>query len=340
MGSESICPACRRVLGGLSSATPARAPFEVNGLVCTNCGFDLTGLRSDGGCPECGTPVARSIPPWSALDGEPFLVRGHPCLNCGYDLTGLRSDGACPECGTPVERSLKGNLLRFAAPGYVRGLAIGILITEVASVGALVNMFLPIGATVAARGAGMSGAGVALATSSASIVLSGASFVGWWLFSAPEPARLGRDEAMGARKLLRASVIVEFVISFVRFATTLLPIGATRAVMGPAVGPGAGAPLWMGLAVAGVALLGIGAYLFRFFSSMAYLRSVARRFPDANLYASATRFMWLGPVLAISSIVTCFLSLAVAFVFYLIILDRTRRLLRSTLAGMSSAQGT
>jgi hypothetical protein len=325
------------VLGGLPTGAAARAPFDVSGVVCTNCGFDLTGLRSDGGCPECGIPVARSIPPWAALGGEPFVVSGHPCLNCGYDLTGLSSDGACPECGTPVERSLKGNLLRFAAPAYVRGLATGILITEAASIGALVNMFFPVGIAFAAQGAGVSGAGVALVTASAAFVLSAASFAGWWMFSAPEPARLGIDEAIGARKLLRVSVVAELAISFARFATSvLLPVGATKAVFGPAVGPGAGAPLWMGIVAASTALLGVGAYLLRFFSSMAYLRSVARRFPDAEIYKMATRFMWLGPVLAAASIVTCFISLAVAFVFYLIILDRTRRQLRATLAAMNS----
>ncbi len=40
----------------------ASAPWELTrSAACRACGYDLRGLRSDGRCPECGTPVAASL---------------------------------------------------------------------------------------------------------------------------------------------------------------------------------------------------------------------------------------------------------------------------------------
>ena len=55
-----------------------------------------------------------------------------PCLNCGYNLRTLLTTGLCPECGQPVMPSLRGDLLRFAPPRWVRGLARGTLLILIA----------------------------------------------------------------------------------------------------------------------------------------------------------------------------------------------------------------
>lgn len=35
-----------------------------NALLCEFCGYNLTGLSADGRCPECGRPIADSLPRW------------------------------------------------------------------------------------------------------------------------------------------------------------------------------------------------------------------------------------------------------------------------------------
>ena len=124
----------------------------------------------------------------------------------------------------------------------------------------------------------------------------------------------------------------------VKLAMALLPTSTVGLGIPSPAGGGPGAAWALGLAVA-VGFFVIAVYVLRFFTSMAYLRSVATRFPDIALYKRATTFMWLGPVLAVCSIVTCFISLAVAYVFYLVNLDKTRRLLRETLDAMRSVSG-
>jgi hypothetical protein len=45
---------------------------------CATCGYELTGLRVDGACPECGAPV------WSPAQGQdPYLALGVTSLVCG-----------------------------------------------------------------------------------------------------------------------------------------------------------------------------------------------------------------------------------------------------------------
>lgn len=53
------------------------------------------------------------------------ISRDLPCARCGYLLRGLPTSGACPECGESIATSLKGNLLRFADPHWLRTISRG-----------------------------------------------------------------------------------------------------------------------------------------------------------------------------------------------------------------------
>ncbi|MCE7973818.1 MAG: hypothetical protein DYG92_05735 [Leptolyngbya sp. PLA1] len=50
------------------------------------------------------------------------------CLRCGYNLSGLDHGARCPECSLPVARSLAGDLLRYAEPGYLGSLRVGLML--------------------------------------------------------------------------------------------------------------------------------------------------------------------------------------------------------------------
>ena len=59
------------------AAPPVVVPARVAPR-CAACGYELTGLRVEGVCPECGAPV------WSPLQGQdPYLALGITSLVCG-----------------------------------------------------------------------------------------------------------------------------------------------------------------------------------------------------------------------------------------------------------------
>lgn len=60
---------------------PRRRPHAHDALLCENCGYDLAGLTRADNCPECGTPIAASLPenrtgtPWQRGDShEPWFL--------------------------------------------------------------------------------------------------------------------------------------------------------------------------------------------------------------------------------------------------------------------------
>ncbi|QYK46965.1 MAG: hypothetical protein KF838_09230 [Phycisphaeraceae bacterium] len=74
-------------------------------LLCERCGYVLEGLDHGGNCPECGKPIAESLPrnarpgsPWQAWRSPPDAA----CVGCGYPLEIEDDRDVCPECGTRV----------------------------------------------------------------------------------------------------------------------------------------------------------------------------------------------------------------------------------------------
>ena len=59
--------------------------------------------------------------------GEDGTVAGDfPCHHCGYDLTTLGVNDKCPECGTVVRASVRGNVLKYSDPAWLRRVATGV----------------------------------------------------------------------------------------------------------------------------------------------------------------------------------------------------------------------
>lgn len=123
------------------------------------------------------------------------------CLSCGYDLAGLPESGQCPECSVPIQRSLRGNLLRFASPEYLKTLRTGATLALVASI---LNFFeiiprLAIGAIFLWLGLGTTAALEAAVDISTLVAM----LCGWWMLSTPDPAFIGMDDSRDWRVRLR-----------------------------------------------------------------------------------------------------------------------------------------
>ena len=223
------------------------------------------------------------------------------CLNCGYNLRGLSESGNCPECGTPVWRSLRGNLLIFSAPEYLAMLNRGLLCILIAVIAKFAFMIVGIGALALFRQDAM---GLYLAiTTTVPLGIGALSLVGWWMFSAPDPAIIGNEKGSGPRKAIRAAVIVSASCSVLALASQY------------AMRPTESAQIATG--VAGV-MEGI-AWLVTFFASMMYISWLAPRIPSRDLDLQARRYMWMIPLIYVLGACVIVGPLVAAVLYYLML---------------------
>ncbi len=225
------------------------------------------------------------------------------CLKCGYSLRGLDLGGRCPECGTPVERSMRGNLLRHSDEGYLASLHYGILVIlcavaaqVVVVVGALVAVVAlglsPFGSTIALDPVEL---GIFYADAAVSLVL----LYGWWIFSSPDPAFVGVDRGVTARRAVRVAVVLRAAL------TAFTAANGTSFYLNPTGS----------ISVAGMAapFVEIAVWAFMFFVSMLYVQRLAPRLPDEHVARRARTLMWAGPVLYVFG---CGIGTLIALVLY------------------------
>lgn len=238
----------------------------------TSAPFRRSSPTTDSGAPRIGDAPSTTPP------------AGARCLICGYDLAGLDASGVCPECATPIERSLRGNLLRYASPEYIKTLRRGAALVFVAM---LLNIFG--GLVVGAVGIALS----ALNVSSHGaidvlfdIATLAAMLFGWWLLSTPDPAFVGVDDSRNWRARLRW--MLPFA-SIVILANAILPF--LSFVLGPTLAGtmniGTRAVTLSFSArelVETVALLAHGAVVY---AGLKYIATLALRFPNPKIRKEA-----------------------------------------------------
>ena len=255
-------------------------------------------------------------------DGKNTRVvpEGTPCKQCGYALEGLPSDGMCPECGLPIERSLTDDQLRHSSPAYLALLHRGVFLILA---GIIAQLLLFVGALFI--GFALSIGGVAIGTVQAvmtlfSLIATGAIAWGWFLFSAPDPAFVGRLDGSRARVVVRVAVVANA-------AVTLVTTVAQFALPVTAVAPGAAAPAVTTASVVLflLSLVGFVAWAVSFFAAMLYLRWLCPRIPNWRAYRRAKIMMWLGPLLFTVGALCIGLGPLVAVVLYWNMLEWVRR---------------
>ncbi|MGD9690472.1 MAG: hypothetical protein AB7K52_12100 [Phycisphaerales bacterium] len=271
------------------------------------------------------TPASPGLPPDEAVVTRPVW-----CPQCGYSVLGLRTSGVCPECGCPVERALKGNLLQFAAPEYVRMLARGALL---AALGAFASLIAALGVPAATVAVALYGLRpwmpqVEAIGGALSLVAAGVGLLGWWLLSAPDPGWRGVDESLSARKLVRAAVVVQAITAT---CSTLLPLLVSQGF----IQPGPGRVDAVSAAKIGTLIAGSIAWLVAFFASMQFLQRLAGRIPDESLRTSAMQFMWVGPILYVLLIPCLLVGPIIATILYIMILSEARSKIARVLRGIA-----
>ena len=195
-------------------------------LACRKCGRNLRGMLPEGACPECGLSVAHSLS--ETLDGEGRVQTDVACLKCGYNLRSLTLDGKCPECGSPVAHSIRGDLLQFANPTWVKGLARGATLLLTAGVGAvatilcglLTSLFLDFHAHGFAALIGAVALPLAVA---GAITVPFLTLGGFVRLTAPEPRAGLRPERFSARRACYYSLVS--VIPLVGFCAIMVALG-------------------------------------------------------------------------------------------------------------------
>lgn len=257
---------------------------------------------------------------------------GVPCKQCGYDLLGLVPTGVCPECGLPIERSLTDDLLRHSSPSYLGQLHQGVFLILAGIIAQFVMLVGAIFIGVATSfGGGTIGTLQAVMTLF-SLIATAVIAWGWFLFSAPDPAFVGRLDGSRARVVVRVAVVANAGI-------TLLTTVAQFAFPVTAAAPGAAAPAVTAATVILMLLSFVGfvAWAVSFFAAMQYLRWLCPRIPNWRAFQRSKTMMWLGPLLFTVGALCIGLGPLVAVVLYWNMLDWVRRDLKRIRAEQAEA---
>jgi hypothetical protein len=203
-------------------------------------------------------PVASPVP-----QAGQVVVDNIPCRKCAYNLRTLSVTGVCPECGTPVGVSIYGDLLKYSDPAWVRKLGQGAfyILLGIFVVIATVLLTVVLGAARILSPPANEMFGHLL-----NLVGSVLTLIGSWLLTEPDPSGVGEDKYGTSRKVIRVTLLIDVLNSFLTFISTfsILPPQAHQLLQGV------------------TALCGI-AGVVGMFAQLQYLGKLALRIPDKSL---------------------------------------------------------
>jgi hypothetical protein len=248
-----------------------RTGCVVADVACVQCGYNLRGMLVEGPCPGCGLRVLHVV--HKTFDDQRRLRVDIACLRCGYDLRSLSIDGKCPECGLPVAQTVRGDLLQFAAPAWVRKLALGATLLLTADICGLATLSLALlgWALSPFLGSIRHELGNLVLSCALPIMVIGAivaalaAVVGLLEITKPEPRISVQPKGFHVRRLCRYSL-----------SAALLFVTIAALSRWPLI---TGVPSWWGDHVALPAALVFGLGVLPL-STLRHLRNLLRRVPD------------------------------------------------------------
>lgn len=273
--------------------------------------------------------------PDQTIPAMSVVPEGFSCKHCGYALQGLVPTGMCPECGLPIERSLSDDLLRNSNPDYLRLLHRGVFLVLTGIILYILMMIggIAVGFMVVSYGGNLGF--VEMALTLCSLIATGVIAWGWFEFSTPDPAFVGRQDGSQARVVVRVAVVANAGIALLTSVIQLaMPSSATT--------PSGGAPnalTALDVVVVLLSLVGFVAWAVSFFAAMLYLRWLCPRIPNWKAYRRAKTMMWLGPVLFTVGALCVGLGPLVALILYWNMLDWIRRDLKRIRAEQAVGAG-
>ncbi|MBN8598728.1 MAG: hypothetical protein J0L78_13740 [Planctomycetes bacterium] len=223
-------------------------------------------------------------------------IKSVRCITCGYDLVGLTPEMACPECGISVERSIRGDLLRWRDPKYLKRLHTGAVLIQTALslivVAFLLQLFAAPLASTNMRGVPIIVPLLAILASIGFTVGVILYPVGWFFLTARDPGRTDDEKGQRSRRLVRLSIVFMLVSTVLAFGIGFtLPLFAMSGAMNEQLAS-------LLLFIAGAAqIVNLLVWVLQYYASMAYLRWLAERIPSERVYKRAKLLLWLGPIL-------------------------------------------
>jgi hypothetical protein len=160
-------------------------------VACVSCGYDLRGLDADGPCPECGTPIARSLRGDLLAFADPAwltrIVRGQRWLARGMLIIILAIVGFMAAFLFVITAALIpwGEMVAVAFDWTV-------------------SLILPLGLQVGAI----------------------AFTIGAFLVTARDPRETLREKPLSARNVARRAMLACIVLISLRIGTAMTPLGA------------------------------------------------------------------------------------------------------------------
>lgn len=265
-------------------------------------------------------------PPIAPGPGETIdrgsVLSDRACNRCSYNLRGLAVEGACPECGAPVIDSLRGLLIAYASPEYVRDVLLGLrLIIWAAIIQAGVSVLGAAAGLVVALNVRTPSAIVLSSFIRQLVALAAALLWVWayWLYTRLDPGYVGQESAVGARRLIRVAVVVSACSAVAQPIITLT--GGPGLVTMPANAK----PISVVVISVAVAVLSTAATVTHFFAAMLYTRWIASRVPADDLRNRAGTYMWVLPLVYVVGTACVGLGPIVATVMYLVLLHQLRQ---------------
>jgi hypothetical protein len=268
-------------------------------------------------------PAASSGSPQTvgSAEGTGTVDSDRGCVKCGYNVRGLPFKANCPECGTPVIQSLRGILLQFADPTYIKEILTG---TSWVLNGILVSIVLAILGGLLGLGAAFVApnlaSGTILLSSFVSLAVGIWIFLGYLKLTTPDPQFTGTERPDSARQVVRVAAIASIVISALQLIVGGISISAGSV-------PGG----LLGILGSVLGFASLIAFAVQFFATMNYMMWMAGRFPDMWIYRRAKTYRWLLPVLGTVGVIVLVGPL-IALILYWNLLDRVRKHLKAITA--------